>query len=103
MLEVAVFENVGKNFYRTLTTGLESVQSHDLPEVSIENLVGLKPRPEPAALAFSYSEPGQSRCWAITQEVSDPPIVAVRFIHNKAQLGISGTRHVSGMDRCHQI
>jgi hypothetical protein len=38
-----------------------------------------------------------------SQEVSDPPIAAVRSIHDKAQLVISGTQHVSGMDRCYQI
>ena len=36
------------------------------------NLVRLKPRPEPAALAFSSSEPGQSRCWAITNGLAWP-------------------------------
>ena len=36
------------------------------------NLVWLKPQPEPAALAFSSSEPGQSRCWAITNGLAWP-------------------------------
>ena len=36
------------------------------------NLVRLKPRPEPAALAFSSSEPGQSRCWAVTNGLAWP-------------------------------
>jgi hypothetical protein len=31
-----------------------------------------KPRPEPAALAFNYSGPGQSPCWAVTQGLAWP-------------------------------
>jgi len=35
-------------------------------------MVLAKPRPEPAALAFSYSEPGQSHCWAVTNGLAWP-------------------------------
>jgi hypothetical protein len=35
-------------------------------------LHGPKPRPEPPALAFSCSEPGQSHCWAVTNGLAWP-------------------------------